>query len=93
MVCITAVFAARERDFRRRCTFDPANDDATLAALGPEALAEFIEDGHFAAHIRKVTRLYGERRDRLVQALTEAAGDRVSVAPPNVVIVMSIAAL
>jgi GntR family transcriptional regulator/MocR family aminotransferase len=53
------------------------------AAPLQDALAEFIEDGHFAAHIRKVTRLYGERRDQLVQALTEVAGDRLSVAPPS----------
>jgi GntR family transcriptional regulator/MocR family aminotransferase len=31
------------------------------------ALAEFIEDGHFAAHIRKMTRVYRGRRDRLVR--------------------------
>jgi GntR family transcriptional regulator/MocR family aminotransferase len=48
-----------------------------------EALAEFIEDGHFAAHIRKMTRLYGERRDHLVRALAAAAGNRLSVAPPS----------
>jgi GntR family transcriptional regulator/MocR family aminotransferase len=48
-----------------------------------EALAEFIEDGHFAAHIRRVTRLYGERRDRLVQALRDAAGSRLTVVPPS----------
>ncbi len=29
-----------------------------------EALAEFIDQGHFAAHIRKMTRIYRGRRDR-----------------------------
>jgi GntR family transcriptional regulator / MocR family aminotransferase len=48
-----------------------------------DALAEFIDDGYFAAHIRKVTRLYGARRDRLVGALSAEAGDRLSVAPPS----------
>ena len=55
-----------------------------LAALPvQDALAEFIDEGHFAAHIRKMTRLYGERRDRLVHALNAAAGDLLSVLPPS----------
>jgi GntR family transcriptional regulator / MocR family aminotransferase len=55
-----------------------------LAALPvQDALAEFIDEGHFAAHIRKMTRLYGERRDRLVRALNAAAGDFLSVLPPS----------
>jgi GntR family transcriptional regulator/MocR family aminotransferase len=47
-----------------------------------DALAEFIDDGHFAAHIRKMTRIYRGRRDRLVQALGAAAGDALKIAPP-----------
>jgi GntR family transcriptional regulator / MocR family aminotransferase len=47
-----------------------------------DALAEFITNGHFAAHIRKMTRLYRARRDRLVQALNDAAGRRVRIVPP-----------
>jgi GntR family transcriptional regulator/MocR family aminotransferase len=46
------------------------------------ALAEFISDGHFAAHIRKMTRVYRGRRDRLVQALSAAAGDALKIVPP-----------
>jgi GntR family transcriptional regulator / MocR family aminotransferase len=46
------------------------------------ALAEFIADGHFAAHLRKMTRLYRGRRDRLVQALGAAAGDTLNIVPP-----------
>jgi GntR family transcriptional regulator / MocR family aminotransferase len=45
------------------------------------ALAEFIVDGHFAAHLRKMTRLYRGRRDRLVQALG-AAGHALKLVPP-----------
>jgi GntR family transcriptional regulator / MocR family aminotransferase len=48
-----------------------------------DALAEFIDDGHFAAHIRKMTRLYGERRNRLVGALKATAADLLSVVPPS----------
>jgi GntR family transcriptional regulator / MocR family aminotransferase len=55
-----------------------------LAALPlQDALAEFIDDGHFAAHIRKLTRLYRERRDHLVRALNATAGDFLSTAPPS----------
>jgi GntR family transcriptional regulator/MocR family aminotransferase len=46
------------------------------------ALAEFISDGHFAAHIRKITRVYRGRRDRLVQALGAAAGHILKIIPP-----------
>jgi GntR family transcriptional regulator/MocR family aminotransferase len=48
-----------------------------------DALAEFIADGHFAAHIRKMSRLYHIRRDHLVQALNAAAGDRLRIVPPS----------
>jgi GntR family transcriptional regulator / MocR family aminotransferase len=44
------------------------------------ALAEFIDDGHFAAHIRKMTRVYRIRRDRLVRALGASHG--LKIAPP-----------
>ena len=53
------------------------------AAPLQDALAEFIDDGHFAAHIRKMTRIYRERRDHLVQALSAAAGDWLKIAPPS----------
>jgi GntR family transcriptional regulator/MocR family aminotransferase len=46
------------------------------------ALAEFIDDGHFAAHIRKMTRIYCGRRDRLVQALGAATGRVLKIVPP-----------
>ena len=35
------------------------------------ALAEFIEVGHFARHLRRMRRLYAERRDALQSALEE----------------------
>ncbi|MGH6712261.1 MAG: PLP-dependent aminotransferase family protein [Bradyrhizobium sp.] len=46
------------------------------------ALAEFITDGDFATHIRRMTRIYRGRRDRLAAALASAAGDRLAITPP-----------
>lgn len=47
-----------------------------------DALAEFIDDGHFAAHIRKMARVYRARRDRLVQRLAAAMGEGGQISPP-----------
>ncbi len=43
------------------------------------ALAEFIEKGHFARHIRRMIRLYGERRQALADALREVFGDKIRI--------------
>jgi GntR family transcriptional regulator / MocR family aminotransferase len=43
------------------------------------ALAEFIDQGHFARHIRRMIRLYGERRTALAQALSDVFGDKIRV--------------
>jgi GntR family transcriptional regulator/MocR family aminotransferase len=53
------------------------------AAPLQDALAEFIEGGHLSAHIRKMARIYRDRRDHLVQALNAVAGDRLKVVPPS----------
>ena len=53
----------------------PRNVDSGQIVSAPlqNALAEFIDDGQsLAAHIRKMTRIYRARRDRLVQALPGA---------------------
>lgn len=47
-----------------------------------DALAEFIGAGAYLGHIRKMTRLYKGRRDRLLQALAAEAGDRLAVETP-----------
>ena len=47
-----------------------------------EALAEFISSGAYLAHLRRMTRLYKVRRDRMVQALATEAGDRLTVEVP-----------
>ncbi|MCQ4160976.1 PLP-dependent aminotransferase family protein [Roseomonas sp. GC11] len=45
------------------------------------ALAEFIAGGDFLTHIRRMTRLYKARRDRLVQELAARAGSLAAEVP------------
>lgn len=42
-------------------------------------LAEFIRDGHFGLHLRRMRRLYRQRRDALVAALQQHLGDIASI--------------
>lgn len=37
-------------------------------------LAEFIRDGHYAAHVRRMRQLYSRRRDALVEVITTRLG-------------------
>ena len=48
-----------------------------------DALAEFISAGAYLGHIRRMTRLYKGRRDRMLQALAAEAGDRLTVEVPG----------
>src|SRR5438270_6262789 len=45
------------------------------------ALAEFIRDGHLTRHIRRVRRIYRDRRDYLLSLLKQHLGDSFSVVP------------
>ena len=48
----------------------------------PQAMvADFMEQGHFARHLRKMRALYAERRAYLVNALTDRLGDALHVVP------------
>ncbi|WP_187435610.1 PLP-dependent aminotransferase family protein [Bradyrhizobium hipponense] len=47
-----------------------------------EALAEFIADGHFLAHVRRMRRIYHARRDHLVDGLQRHLGELLSVEVP-----------
>lgn len=42
-------------------------------------LADFLREGHFARHVRRMRSLYRERRDALVEALAEELGDELEV--------------
>jgi GntR family transcriptional regulator/MocR family aminotransferase len=48
-----------------------------------EALAEFIADGHFLAHLRRVRRLYHARRDHLVEGLERHLGEVLAAEVPS----------
>jgi GntR family transcriptional regulator/MocR family aminotransferase len=45
--------------------------DRQTASLDQQVLADFIADGHFARHLRRMGRLYRTRRDALLIALRE----------------------
>jgi GntR family transcriptional regulator/MocR family aminotransferase len=47
-----------------------------------DALAEFIATGAYLSHIRRMTRVYRTRRDRMVQALGQATDRKLLVDPP-----------
>lgn len=48
----------------------------------PQAMvANFMEQGHFARHLRKMRILYAARRGYLVDALTQTLGDHLHVQP------------
>jgi GntR family transcriptional regulator/MocR family aminotransferase len=65
-------------------TFELAQRHMGLLALitVQAALAEFILTGAYLAHIRKMTRLYKGRRDRMLQALASEAGGRLAIDVP-----------
>src|SRR3546814_3072277 len=44
-------------------------------------VADFMEQGHFARHLRKRRSLYAARRGYLVDALTQTMGERLNVQP------------
>lgn len=44
-------------------------------------VADFIEDGHFYRHLKRMRLLYRQRREWLAQALTQRLGECLTVAP------------
>lgn len=47
--------------------------------LQQAVLADFISEGHFTSHIRKMRSVYRQRRDVLLSAIRERYGDRLPV--------------
>ena len=66
-------------------TLEIAQRHIGLIAASPvqEALAEFIADGHFLAHLRRMRRLYHARRDHLVEGLERHLGHVLSAEVPS----------
>ena len=57
---------------------------APSAPLGHQAtLADFIAEGDFAAHVRRMRKLYAERHQALLQAAARHLADWLDVVPTN----------
>jgi GntR family transcriptional regulator/MocR family aminotransferase len=46
-------------------------------------VADFLTEGHFARHVRRMRTLYAERQEALVKAVRRALGDWLEVAPAD----------
>ncbi|GHO80111.1 GntR family transcriptional regulator [Ktedonobacter sp. SOSP1-85] len=57
--------------------------DRYLPLLEQLALADFIAEGHFARHLRKMRGLYRERRNALIEALTQEFGEMLDIIVPE----------
>ena len=57
--------------------------DRQPSTLCQVVVADFIEQGHFAAHIRRMRLLYRDQRDALVAALRRRLGDEITVDAPD----------
>ena len=51
--------------------------DRGAPTLTQAAMADFINEGHFERHLRRLRRLYGEKRSILIDELVGHLGDRV----------------
>ncbi|MEM8947987.1 MAG: PLP-dependent aminotransferase family protein [Pseudomonadota bacterium] len=56
--------------------------DAHPSSIAQAALADFIEEGHLAGHIRRMRPLYAERQAALIQTLGKLT-DRLSLSPAD----------
>jgi len=57
--------------------------DTHLPLLEQLALADFMAEGHFARHLRKMRARYLERRDTLIEALTRELGELLEIDTPE----------
>jgi GntR family transcriptional regulator/MocR family aminotransferase len=57
--------------------------DRQPSSLCQEVVAAFMEEGHFAAHIRRMREVYRSQRDVLVATLRRRLGDHLTVDPPD----------
>jgi GntR family transcriptional regulator / MocR family aminotransferase len=57
--------------------------DRQPSSLAQAVVADFIEEGHFAGHIRRMRLQYRNQRDVLVAAMRQRLGNEVDVDPPD----------
>ena len=57
--------------------------DRQPSTLCQAIVADFMEEGHFAAHIRRMRAASQDQRDALVATLRRRLGDHLSVDPPD----------
>lgn len=57
--------------------------DRQPSTLCQAVVTDFMAEGHFAAHIRRMRAAYQDQRDTLVAALQRRLGDHLSVDPPD----------
>jgi GntR family transcriptional regulator/MocR family aminotransferase len=57
--------------------------DRQPSSLAQAVVADFIEEGHFAAHLRRMRLQYRDQRDVLVAALRQRLGSELTVDPPD----------
>lgn len=57
--------------------------DRQPSTLSQAVVAAFMEEGHFAAHIRRMRLLYRDQRDELVAALKSRLGANLTVNAPD----------
>ena len=57
--------------------------DRQPSSLCQAVVAAFMEEGHFAAHIRRMREMYRNQRDALVTSLGRRLGDDLTVDPPD----------
>ena len=57
--------------------------DRQPSTLNQALVAAFMEEGHFAAHIRRIRLLYRDQRDELVAALNYRLGEDLTVDAPD----------
>ncbi|WP_176593220.1 MULTISPECIES: PLP-dependent aminotransferase family protein [Sphingobium] len=57
--------------------------DRHTSSLQQDALTDFIVEGHFERHLRRVRKRNGERRSTLLRCLTEEFGKEISVTGAN----------
>jgi GntR family transcriptional regulator/MocR family aminotransferase len=57
--------------------------DRQPSSLCQAVVAAFMEEGHFAAHVRRMREMYRNQRDALVTALRHRLSDHLTVDPPD----------